>query len=273
MILRESDSMNIEELTEEIEDWLEKAEEEETLKFLEYPLKENLEGVIIIELLGHFVTVSQSVARKLISTGKNHKKLAGAFSSYLTEMVQLRAGSILLPISLVKVRIGKNNFIITTTSFPIPDIVSYQLAEELMLFYERLNPSKIILIDGVHSYNRDIATTPSIHHITSFKSDISSLEDEKSNFTMMGQVASSLLTYYLNSSNIPIELLLVDSFADTDPISSLEVLTQLNRDYGDILDLSDLKEEAINFKNNFKKFNGKSSSIKEILTSESQFFV
>ena len=34
--------MNIEELTEEIEDWLEKADEEETLKFLKYPLEVNL---------------------------------------------------------------------------------------------------------------------------------------------------------------------------------------------------------------------------------------
>ncbi|MCK4848656.1 MAG: PAC2 family protein [Candidatus Heimdallarchaeota archaeon] len=265
--------MNIEELTEEIEDWLEKADEEETLKFLKYPLDENLEGAIIIELLGHYGTVAQSVAKKLLSTAKDHKKLAGIFSIYFTEMVQLRAGSILLPISLVKVRIGTTNFIITTTSFPIPDVVSYQLAEELLLFYNKLKPSKIILIDGVHSYNRDIATTPMVHHITSLQPDINRNDDEKSNFTMMGQVASSLLTYHLNTEDIPIELLLVDSFAESDPISSLEVLTVLNREYGDILDLSDLKDEASNFKNNFIKFNDKPSSIKEVLTSESQFFV
>ncbi|MHA2238917.1 MAG: PAC2 family protein [Candidatus Hodarchaeales archaeon] len=254
--------MNIEELTEEIEDWLEKADEEETLKFLKYPLDENPEEVIIIELLGHYGAVAQSVAKKLLSAGKNHEKLAGVFSSYLTEMIQLQAGSILLPISIVKTRIGTKNFIITTSSFPIPDVVSYQLAEELLRFYNKLNPSKIILIDGVHSYDRDIATPPTIHHITSFNSD-----------TMMGQVASSLLTYYLNPRNIPVELLLVDSFAEADPISSLEVLTSLNREYGEVLDLSDIKDEASNFKGNFKKFNGKSSSIKEVLTSESQFFV
>jgi len=265
--------MYIEELTEEIEDWLEKADEEETLKFLKYPHEENLEGAIIIELLGHYGAVAQSVAKKLLSTGTNQKKLAGVFSSYLTEMVQLKAGSILLPISLVKVRIGSTNFIITTTSFPIPDVVSYQLAEELMLFYNRIKPSKIILIDGVHSYNRDIATTPTIHHITSFLSDTSRNKETKSNFTMMGQVASSLLTYYLNAKNIPIELLLVDSFAEADPISSLEILALLNQEYGNIIDLSDLKDEASRFKSNFKNFNGKSSSIKEILTSESQFFV
>jgi predicted ATP-grasp superfamily ATP-dependent carboligase len=265
--------MNIEELTEEIEDWLEKVDEEETLKFLKYPLDENLEGIIVIELLGHYGAVAQSVARKLLSTGENHKKLAGFFSSYLTEMVQVQAGSILLPISLVKVRIGKIDFIITTTSFPIPDVVSYQLAEELLLFYDRIKPSKIILIDGVHSYNRDITTTPAIHQITSFQPDINGNEKKKSNFTMMGQVAGSLLTYYLNPMNITIELLLVDSFAETDPISSLEVLNHFNREYGDILDLSDLKDEAHSFKNNFEKFDGKSSSIKEGLTSESQFFV
>ena len=33
--------MYIEKLTEEIEDWLEKADEEETIKFLRYPLKNN----------------------------------------------------------------------------------------------------------------------------------------------------------------------------------------------------------------------------------------
>ncbi|MHA2113412.1 MAG: PAC2 family protein, partial [Candidatus Hodarchaeales archaeon] len=162
--------MNIEELTEEIEDWLEKADEEETLKFLKYPLDENPEEVIIIELLGHYGAVAQSVAKKLLSAGKNHEKLAGVFSSYLTEMIQLQAGSILLPISIVKTRIGTKNFIITTSSFPIPDVVSYQLAEELLRFYNKLNPSKIILIDGVHSYDRDIATPPTIHHITSFNS-------------------------------------------------------------------------------------------------------
>jgi len=264
--------MNIEELTEEIEDWLEKADEEETLKFLKYPLEENLEGAIIIELLGHYGGVAQSVAKKLLSTGKNNKKLAGIFSSYITEMVQLQAGSILLPISLVKTQIGETDFIITTTSFPIPDVVSYQLAEELLLFYNQIKPSKIILIDGVHSYNRDIVTTPAIHHITSFQCDKRRSENPKSNFTMMGQVASSLLTYHLNSRNIPIELLLVDSFAESDPISSLEVLAELNREYGDIFDLSDLEAEASNFKNNFTKINDK-SSIKEILTSGSQFFV
>ena len=265
--------MNIEELNEEIEDWLEKADEEETLKFLKYPLDENPEEVIIIELLGHYGAVAQSVAKKLLSAGKNQEKLAGVFSSYLAEMIQLQAGSILLPISLVKMRIGTKNFILTTSSFPIPDVVSYQLAEELLLFYNNLNPSKIILIDGVHSYDRDIATPPSIHHITSFDSDKTQNGGKKSNFTMMGQVASSLLTYYLNPRKIPIELLLVDSFAEADPISSLEVLNSLNREYGEVLDLSDIKDEASNFKGNFKKFNGKSSSIKEVLTSESQFFV
>jgi predicted ATP-grasp superfamily ATP-dependent carboligase len=265
--------MNIEELTEEIEDWLEKADEEETLKFLKYPLGEKLEKIIIIELLGHYGAVAQSVAKKLLSAGKNQEKLAGVFSSYLTEMIQLQAGSILLPISIMKVRIGITNFIITTTSFPIPDVVSYQLAEELLQFYNQLNPSKIILIDGVHSYDRDIATTPAIHHITSFHSDKSQNGGSKSNFTIMGQVASSLLTYYSNPSKIPVELLLVDSFAESDPISSLEILTSFNSEYGDVLDLSDLKNEASKFKGDFKKFNDKPSSIKEILTSESQFFV
>lgn len=265
--------MNIEELTEEIEDWLEKADEEETLKFLKYPIDENPEEVIILELLGHYGAVAQSVARKLLSAGTNQKKIAGVFSSYLTEMIQLQAESILLPISIMKVRIGTTNFIITTSSFPIPDVVSYQLAEELLLFYNKLNPSKIILIDGVYTHNRDIAIPPTIHHFTSFHSDKSRNGGKKSNFTMMGQVASSLLTYYLNPRNIPIELLLVDSFAEADPISSLEILSSFNREYGDILDLSDLKDKANDFKNNFKKFNEKSSSIKEILTSESQFFV
>lgn len=265
--------MNLEELTEEIEDWLEKADEEETLKFLEYPLDDNPEQVIIIELLGHYGAVAKSVARKLLSAGKNQEKLAGFFSSYLTEMIQLQAGSILLPISILKLRIGATNFIITTTNFPIPDVVSYQLAEELLLFYMKLKPSKIILIDGVHSYDRDITRSPAIHHITSFNSDKSESRGKKSNFTMMGQVASSLLTYYSNPNNIPIELLLVDSFAETDPISSLEILTLLNRKYGFVLDFSDLKDEASNFKDNFKNINGNSSSIKEALTSESQFFV
>ena len=44
--------MHLEKLTEEIEEWLEKAEEE-TLRFLGRSIPDNIDGIIILELLGY----------------------------------------------------------------------------------------------------------------------------------------------------------------------------------------------------------------------------
>ena len=95
--------MYIEILTEEIEDWLEKAESEEHLRFLSWSKPEKSENVIVIELLGYYGTIAQTVTRELHSLSKENQKIAGFFSSYFNEMIQIHSENILLPVSLMKI--------------------------------------------------------------------------------------------------------------------------------------------------------------------------
>ena len=265
--------MYLEKLTEEIEEWLEKADEEETLRFLGKPIPENTEGVIILELLGYYGAVAQTITKELQRLSKKSIKLAGVFSSYFNEMVQFMAEDILLPVSLVQVEIGSNQFILTTSSFAIPDVISYQLAEELWSYYLKLKPSKIIIIDGVHNYRRDILSVPEVHKVNSSRSGVKFQNENASDFTMMGQAASSFLTYYSNADNIPIELLTVDSFADFDPVSALELLKMLTHDFGIEHDFSNLIKNANAFKNSYQTSRGNVSDDRKINSPDSQFFL
>ncbi|MHA2239473.1 MAG: hypothetical protein ACXAB2_14085 [Candidatus Hodarchaeales archaeon] len=133
------------------------------------------------------------------------------------------------------------------------------MSEELLTFYETLSPSKIVIIDGVHSYQRNINIPPEVHRINSLKSNIDLLGDKKSNFTMMGQSASSFLTYYSNNANIPVELVVVESFPEYDPISSYKLLNELQGDFELDSDFSDLLKEIEIFK---RKFSDKSEPTK-----------
>ncbi len=264
--------MHLEKLTEEIEEWLEKAEEE-TLRFLGRSIPDNVDGIIILELLGYYGAVAQTVTKELQILSQKSIKLAGVFSSYFNEMIQLIDEDILLPISLVQVKIGSNRFILTTSSFAIPDVISYQLAEELWSFYLRLNPSKIIIIDGVHNFRRDPSSVPQVHWVNSSKSGVEFKESIDSDFTMMGQAASSFLTYFSNVENIPIELLTVDSFAEYDPVSALELLKVFTHDFKIEHDFSNLLKEVSIFKDTFQASKERIPDDKSIFSTDSQFFV
>jgi len=196
---------------------------------------------------------AQTITNELHSVAKEKQKIAGIFSSYFNEMIQIQSENILLPVSLIKTKIGNQSFILTTSSFAIPDVISFKLSEELLSFYETLSPSKIVIIDGVHSYQRKIESSPEVHRIKSFNSDIDLLGSKNSNFTLMGQSASSFLTYYSNAANIPVELIVVDSFPDYDPISSFQLLNELKVDLPLNSDFSDLLREISIFKNNFRQ--------------------
>ena len=93
------------------------------------------------------------VANEVQKLCQKTKKLAGFSSNYLNEMIQLYSGEILLPVSLLRSQIGSQEFILTTSSFAIPDVISYRLAEELYNYYKKNNVSKIFLLDGVYNYN------------------------------------------------------------------------------------------------------------------------
>ncbi|MHA1976124.1 MAG: PAC2 family protein [Candidatus Hodarchaeales archaeon] len=265
--------MYLEKLTEEIEEWLEKADEEETLQFLDRPIPESTEGIIILELLGYYGAVAQTVTKELQALSQKSVKLAGVFSSYFNEMIQFIGEEILLPVSLVQVQIGSNQFILTTSSYAIPDVISYQLAEELWAYYLKLKPSKIIIIDGVHNYRRDIQSVPEVHKVNSSRSGVKFQNENASDFTMMGQAASSFLTYYSNSDNIPIELLTVDSFAEYDPVSALELLKLLTHDFKIEHDYSKLQKEVDTFINGYQVSKESTPDARKINSSESQFFL
>jgi predicted ATP-grasp superfamily ATP-dependent carboligase len=263
----------IEKLTEEIEDWLEKADDEETIRFLSYPLEEKIDGAIILEFLGYFGAVAQIVSKEIHSVTRKSSKIAGIFSTYFNEMIQLSSKDILLPISIIQAEIGSNTFIISSSNFPIPDIVSYQLAEELLSFYDRFNPSKILIVDGAHSYTRSIAKTPHVHRISAKNFDIHVSDKMNSNFTMMGQSASSFLLYHSNLLNIPVEMLIVDSFANYDPVSALEILKTIAQEFEIEIDFSNLIKEVSEFKNSFQDSEVKLPKIEEESTSDSRFFM
>ena len=265
--------MYLEKLTEEIEEWLEKADEEETLRFLGKLIPENTEGIIILELLGYYGAVAQTITKELHTLSKKSIKLAGVFSSYFNEMIQFIAEDIILPVSLVHVQIGSNQFILTTSSFAIPDVISYQLAEELWSYYLKLKPSKIIIIDGVHNYRRDILSVPEVHKVNSSRSGVKFQNEKASDFTMMGQAASSFLTYYSNADNIPIELLTVDSFAEYDPVSALELLKLITHDFKIDHDFSKLQKEVDTFTNAYPVSKGSTSDNRKIESPDSQFFL
>ena len=175
------------------------------------------------------------------------KKLAGFFSSYFNEMVQLNSGEILLPITILQSKIGSNDFILTTSNFAIPDVISYRLAEELYRFYQEQKVAKIYLLDGVYNYKRDIKLKPQVHRIKSSEFQIEVKNKEAVNFTLMGQIASSFLTYWSYNGDIPIEIIAVDSFSDYDPISSLELLKVLTHQWGIKADFNELERRSQEF--------------------------
>ncbi|MHA1225727.1 MAG: PAC2 family protein [Candidatus Hodarchaeales archaeon] len=247
--------MYIEGLTEELEDWLEKADEGENLRFLFRNEKHPERGIIAIELLGYFGSVAQLITKELQKSSTEIEKLAGVFSNYFDEMIQVNSGEILLPISMLKLKINSQNYLLTTSNFAIPDVISYRLAEELYDIYKKLKVSKIILVDGVYSHARKIEEEPRIHRIVSSDYKIEVLNSDKSNFFLIGQIASSFLTYWSKDPEIPIEVYVVESFSDYDPISALELLKILKREFGLKEEFEETKKLSDAFRRDFQEKN------------------
>lgn len=245
--------MHLEDLTGEIEDWLEKVEEEETLKFIRQAKSKPLEGAVVIEMLGYYGSVDRMITKEMQKLSQKSRKLAGLFSRYFNEMVQMYSGEILLPITILQTQIGSKDFILTTSNFAIPDVISYRLAEELYGFYKKQKVSKILLLDGVYNYKRDIKQKPQVHRITSSEFQIKVTNQKIANFTLMGQIASSFLIYLSYEGDIPIETIVVDSFSDYDPISSLELLKVLIEQWGIEADFSELERRSQEFDQLYKQ--------------------
>jgi predicted ATP-grasp superfamily ATP-dependent carboligase len=266
--------LELENLTSEIEDWLEKADEEENLRFLKRTSSGCTENIIVIEILGYYGSVGQLVAEEIKKLSHKNEKLAGFFSSYFSEMIQLSSDEILLPITLLKLNIESQSFILTTSSFAIPDVVGYRLAEELFKFYKELNVSKIILIDGVYNSNRQIDQRPQVHNISSTNYKIDVTNFEKADFTLMGQIACSFLTYWLYSKEIPIEMVVADSFSDYDPISSLELIKNLTKEWGvKKTDFSELRRKSHEFTGSYLISREESEENDQNSISDPRFFI
>ncbi|WP_455141040.1 PAC2 family protein [Candidatus Hodarchaeum mangrovi] len=240
--------MYLETLTDEIEDWIEKAEETENLRLIYKGETNHLKGAIAIELLGYYGSVDKLITKELLKVSQKSQKIAGFFSNYFNEMIEFSLGEILLPISVLSLNIGNQPYILTTTNFAIPDIICYRLSEELFSFYQQLNVSKILLIDGVYSRHRSLHQLPKVHRIISNDFKIHMISKEKSNFSMMGQIASSFLTYRSQIPNIPLEIVAVESFAEYDPISAYELLKFLNQEFNIDNGLEYIKELADDYK-------------------------
>ncbi|MFW9904055.1 MAG: PAC2 family protein [Candidatus Thorarchaeota archaeon] len=265
--------MHLENLTGEIEDWLEKAEEEENLKFIRQNKSKLPIGTVVFEMLGYYGSVDRILTKEIQKMSQNTKKLAGFFSSYFNEMVQLYSGEILLPITILQSKIGSNNFILTTSNFAIPDVISYKLAEELYRFYQEQMVAKIFLLDGVYNYKRDIKRIPQVHRIKSSKFQIGVENKKSANFTLMGQVASSFLTYWSYNGDIPIEIIAVDSFSDYDPISSLELLKVITHQWGIKADFKELERRSQEFHHLYKQSKEEISPDEQKLEFDPRYFI
>ena len=266
-------SLHLENLTGEIEDWLEKAEEEEILKFIRKKNFEFLGETVVIEMLGYYGSVDRMITTEIRKLSQKKKKLAGFFSSYFNEMVQLYSGEILLPITLLQSQIGSKDFILTTSSFAIPDVISYRLAEELYGFYKKCNVSKILLVDGVYNYQRQINKKPQVHRISVSELEIKVINQKTANFTLMGQIASSFLTYWSPNANIPVEILVVDAFSDYDPVSSLELLKVLTQDLGIKGDFNELERKSQEFDQSYLESQKEIKKERQEEVSDPRFFI
>ncbi|MFX0014613.1 MAG: PAC2 family protein [Promethearchaeota archaeon] len=265
--------MHLGNLTGEIEDWLEKADEERNIKFIKDFKPNSIQRTVVIEMLGYYGSVDRMIANEVQKLSQKTEKLAGFFSNYFNEMVQLLSGEILLPITILQSQINSQNFILTTSSFAIPDIIGYRLAEELYKFYKNQNVSKIYLLDGAYNFNRNIEKRPQVHRITSSNLQINVTNKEKANFTLMGQIASSFLTYWGYKGSIPIEIIVVDSFSDYDPISSLELLKVLTAEWGIEGEFSELERRSREFKQLYRQSSKEIEAEKSEGDFDSRFFV
>ncbi len=266
--------LQLENLTGEIEDWLDKTDEAETLKFIKRSGSKFPKNTVAIEMLGYYGSVGGLVSEEILKFGHKNEKLAGFFSSYFSEMIQLTSEEILLPITLLQSNIGSQTFILASSSFAIPDVIGYRIAEELFEFYRKNNVSKIILIDGVYNNQRQIDQKPQVHYISSSDSTIDVNNHKEANFTIMGQIACSFLTYWPHRNEIPVEMIVADSFSDYDPISSLELLKNLIKKWKiEKTNLTELKRKSHEFSQTYLISQDDSEAESQNSISDPRFFI
>ncbi|MFW9778765.1 MAG: PAC2 family protein [Candidatus Heimdallarchaeota archaeon] len=257
-----------------VETLLEEMEEEENLRFLIRNEFVPPVGAVAIEILGYYGSVGHLVAHEIRRTTSQMNKLAGFFTNHMTEMVQLSSNDILLPITIQYLEIRDRPYFLATTNFAIPDAIGYQIAEELFRFYQQHKVTKILLVDGVYNSNRSIDKKPRVHKIASNEQRLevtSEMTTAGDSFTLCGQIACSFLTYWGN--NIPVEVFVVDTFPEYDPISSYALLLHLSEQWGFTGNFSRLEEKAQEFKAHYAStLEGKMDQNKPS-DPDSQFFV
>lgn len=256
-----------------IETLLEEAEQEESLRFLVRTDSTPPVGAVAIEILGYYGSVGHLVTVEIQRAAVHMNKLAGIFTSYMTEMIQLSSDEIHLPVTILQLEIGDQPYIFTTTNFAIPDAIGYRIAEELYHFYLKHEVTKILLVDGVYNRSRSIDKKPCVHKIASNGQQLEvthrSLTSGKS-FTLCGQIACSFLTY--SGYDIPVEMFVVDTFADYDPISSYTLLLYLAEEWGFTGDFSTLEKKVQEFKAHYvRRSEDKTSQTKDNKTASQNF--
>jgi predicted ATP-grasp superfamily ATP-dependent carboligase len=255
------------------EDWLEKADEEDNIKFIDGLKYKSNKKTIVLEILGHYGSVGQIIAREIQRIGKEKKKIAGIFSNYFSEMIQMSFDEILMPVTVFQMIIGNVPYIISTSNFMIPDVIGYQLSEELYNFYKKSNVSKILLIDGAYSTQRQIDKQPKVCKISSENYQINMLTEKMVDFTIMGQIACSFLTYWQYNTEIPLDIVVAESFSDYDPISSLELLKVLTQELGIQRDFNELEQKSQDFFVHYQNLGRNHLREKDNSLSSGDFFI
>lgn len=262
--------MYLEKITE---DWLEKADDEDNIKFIDGLKYKSNKQTVVLEILGHYGSVGQIISREIQKMGKKKKKIAGIFSNYFSEMIQISFDEILMPVTVFQMIIGNVPYILSTSNFMIPDVIGYQLSEELFHFYKKINVSKILLIDGAYSTQRQIEKTPKVYKISSKNFQIRMLNEKIGDFKIMGQIACSFLTYWQYNTEIPIDIIVVESFSDYDPISSLELLKELSEEIGVKKDFNKLEKKSREFFEHYQNLSRTSLTEKDNGMTRGDFFI
>lgn len=243
-------------IIKEMEDHLDNINQQETFQFINS--KENIQfdkNLIVVEALGNHGLVDQLISNEIQGLSKKITKLAGLYSNYLSEMIQVQKKEIILPISILKCDLlNSKSIIFVTTNFAIPDVVSYSIAEKLHEWYTKNGLKKIIIIDGVQS-KKDILN----HTITTFgysNGVFNGLESANTDLNIVGPTAGSLITY-INHKDISLKVFLIESNKDYDPHAALNLFERMCslEQFEDLKDhISELREKAeSNGKKSFKR--------------------
>ena len=90
---------------------------------------------------------------------------------------------------------------------------------------------------------------------------------------MMGQSASSFLSYYFNPLKIPVEMLVADSFANYDPLAALEILKVLTDELKIDYKFEKLIQEVKKFQSSIQSSESQLTDTREELNPDTHFFL